>query len=96
MKIIALEKPVPGVADEAFTEELLREEARAAWDLYQAGELRELHFRADRQEAVLFLEAPDVATARATLGKLPLVRAGLLDFEFVPLAAYPGFSRLFG
>ena len=95
MRVIAIEKAVPGVADEAFTAPLLREEAARAWELYQAGELRELCFRADRQEAVLFLEVPDLAAARAVLAKLPLVRRGLIDFDLVPLAAYPGFARLF-
>ena len=95
MKILALERAVPGVSPQAFTAELLREEARAAWSLHQAGAIRELHFRADREEAVLVLEADDVAAARRTLAELPLVRAGLIDFELVPLAAYPGFARLF-
>ena len=95
MRVIAIERPVPGVADAAFTAPLLREKARHAWELYQAGKLRELCFRADREEAVLFLEAPDLPAARAVLAKLPLVREGLIDFELVPLAAYPGFARLF-
>ena len=96
MRVIAIEKAVPGVADEAFTASLLREEAARAWELYQAGGLRELCFRADRQEAVLFLEAPDLESARSVLATLPLVRHGLIDFELVPLAPYPGFARLFG
>ncbi|MBI5067679.1 MAG: superoxide dismutase [Deltaproteobacteria bacterium] len=96
MMIIALERPVPGVADQAFTPELLREEAACAWKLHQAGVVRELYFRADREEAVLLLEAADVAAARQALSALPLVREGLIDFELVPLRAYPGFARLFG
>lgn len=95
MRVIAIERTVPGVVDEAFTSALLREEAARAWDLYQAGDLRELHFRADRREAVLFLEVPDIAAARAVLATLPLVRERLIDFELVPLAPYPGFARLF-
>jgi muconolactone delta-isomerase len=95
MKIIALERSVPDVADDAFTEDLLREEAARAWDLHQRGAIRELYFRADRQEAVLVLEAADPAAARAVLEQLPLVRARLIDFDLVPLAAYPGFARLF-
>ena len=95
MKLIALERPVSGVADEAFTAEILKEEAVRAWDLYQSGAIRELYFRADRQEAVLVLEAQDVATAREILSELPLVRAQFIDFELVPLAPYPGFARLF-
>lgn len=95
MKIIALERPVQGAADESFTPELLRDEATRAWELYQSGAIRELYFRADREQAVLVLEAADVAAGRRVLAQLPLVREGLIDFELVPLAAYPGFARLF-
>ncbi|HET6440696.1 MAG TPA: muconolactone Delta-isomerase family protein [Anaeromyxobacter sp.] len=96
MKILALERPVPDVADEAFTPDLLREEASRAWDLHQSGKLRELYFRADRTEAVLVLEAEDLSSARRVLEQLPLVSRRLIDFELVPLVAYPGFARLFG
>jgi muconolactone delta-isomerase len=95
MKILALEKEIPGVPDDAF-EPHLREEAARAWALHQAGVIRELYFRADRPEAVLVLECTGVEEARAALASLPLVRAGLIDFELVPLAPYPGFVRLFG
>ena len=44
---------------------------------------------------MLVLEAADPAAARAVLEQLPLVRARLIDFDLVPLAAYPGFARLF-
>jgi len=95
MKILALEKEVPGVPDDAF-EPHLRAEAARAWELHQAGVIRELHFRADRPEAVLVLECAGVDQARTALATLPLVREGLIDFELVPLAPYPGFARLFG
>jgi hypothetical protein len=29
------------------------------------------------------------------LSELPLMRAGLIDFQVIPLVAYPGFARLF-
>jgi len=87
--------PLP-VPDDAFTPALLREEALRAWALYQSGAVRELHFRADREEAVLVLECADAAEARTILARLPLVREGLIDFELVPLRPYPGFARLFG
>jgi len=41
------------------------------------------------------LEAADAAEAQAVLATLPLVRAGLIAFEVIPLRAYPGFARLF-
>jgi muconolactone delta-isomerase len=94
MKIIAIERELPGAGSADF-QALARDEAARAWDLYQEGVVRELYFRADRSEAVLVLECPDVETARRTLATLPLVAQGLIEFELIPLAAYPGFARLF-
>ena len=94
MKILALETEVPGVPDDAYAPHL-RAEAARAWELHQAGVIRELHFRADRPEAVLVLECAGVDEARAALATLPLVREGLIDFELIPLVPYPGFARLF-
>ncbi len=95
MKILALEKEISGVADAAFTPALLKREAARAWALQQSGVLRETHFRADRQEAVLILECADAAEAQRTLATLPLVEAGLIAFEVIPLVPYPGLARLF-
>jgi muconolactone delta-isomerase len=96
LKLIAFEKEVQGVSDSQFTEKLLRKEAARAWELQQAGLIRELYFRADRQEAILVLECKDTNEARSTLNTLPLVLAKLIDFEIIPLKPYPGFERLFG
>jgi muconolactone delta-isomerase len=94
MKILALERDVPGVTDEQCAPHLAAEAARA-WELHQAGVIRELHFRADEDAAVLMLECSDLAEAERALGSLPLVRLGLISFDLVPLRAYPGFARLF-
>ena len=94
MKILAIEKAVPGTPDWAFAP-YLATEAREAWRLHQDGILRELYFRADSDEAVLVLECTDAAAARRALAELPLVQAGLIDFDLIPLRAYPGFARLF-
>ncbi|MCU0411091.1 MAG: superoxide dismutase, partial [Bacteroidetes bacterium] len=64
MKILALETDIPDVPDNAFTEELLKEEAARAWELHQVGIVRELYFRADRPSAVLVLECRSVDEAR--------------------------------
>ncbi len=95
MKILALEKEVTGITDDQFTPEILKVEAKRAWELHQAGIIRELYFRQDRQEAVLILECKDVKEARSVLAKLPLVKAGLIAFDVIPLKVYPGFTRLF-
>jgi muconolactone delta-isomerase len=95
MKILALEKDLPGVSDSRFTDEILKEEAARAWQLQQSGVIRELYFRADRDSAVLMLECASVDEAKTVLATLPLVQGKLIDFDVIPLAAYPGFARLF-
>jgi muconolactone delta-isomerase len=95
MKIVALEKDVPGIPDNAFTDDVLKQEAERAWELHQAGVIRELYFRADRDAAVLVLECEDVTEAQTVLSTLPLVKKGLIDFEIIPLTPYTGFQRLF-
>jgi len=94
VKILAFEREVAGAPAGAFASHS-RAEAERVWELHQAGVVRELYFRDDRDEAVLVLECGGIDEARAALASLPLVRAGLIDFELVPLRAYPGFARLF-
>jgi muconolactone delta-isomerase len=95
MKILALEKEVPGISDDQFTAPLLKTEAMRAWKLHQTGIIRELYFRQDRNEAVLILECKDTEEARSVLATLPLMKSGLIGFEIIPLIPYDGFARLF-
>jgi len=94
MKILATEIETEGVKAEQFRPHR-KAEARRVWELYQSGVVRELYFRADRSEAVLILECADITEARQTLESLPLVKAGLITFDVIPLIPYPGFARLF-
>jgi hypothetical protein len=94
MKILALEKETPGHADDEYRPHL-RNEAARVWELYQAGVVREAYFDQDRHTAVLVLECADAAEARRLLDSFPLVQAGLITFDLLPLAPYDGFARLF-
>lgn len=94
MKILAIEREVPGVAAASFAAHA-RDEAERVWHLVQAGVIRETYFRQDETAAVLVLECTDTAEAESILQTLPLVQAGLITFEIIPLVAYPGFARLF-
>jgi muconolactone delta-isomerase len=94
VKILALEKEVPGTPAAAFLPHLQPEAVRV-WELQQAGVLREIYFRADRSDAVLILECADVAEAQRVLATLPLVREKLIAFDVIPLKPYPGLARLF-
>jgi muconolactone delta-isomerase len=93
MKVLAIEREMPGVKDSVYTP-YLEAEARKAWELQQQGLIREIYFT-DEHCAVLVLEANDKAHAREILGQLPLVQQKLIDFELMALTAYPGFARLF-
>lgn len=95
MKILAIEREVPGAPADAFGP-ILNKEAAHLWELVQSGVVRETYFRADRTDAVLILECANVDEANRVLGEFPLVQAGLIVFEVIPLRAYPGFARLFG
>ena len=95
MKILAMEIEAEDIQPEQYKPHL-KAEASAVWELYQRGKIRELYFRADRSEAVLVLECADIAEAQGILECLPLVMAGLITFEIIPLVPYPGFARLLG
>jgi len=94
MKILAMQKEVPGVGEDDFKPHLKAEAARV-WELYRLGVFRELYFRKDRPGAVLILECADVEEAGHVLKTLPLAREALIDFDIIPLKPYPGFARLF-
>ncbi len=94
MKIIALEKELPGATSAQFAS-YLKAEAEKVWQLYQAGLVREFYFRQDQTTAVLVLECLDLQEARNLLADMPLVQNGLIEFELIPLKPYPGFARLF-
>jgi hypothetical protein len=94
MKILAIEKEVPGIKDEDYKPHL-KPEALKAWELYQQGIIRELYFTKTDNFAVLILECKDADEANEYLNALPLVKQGLIKFEVIPLVPYSGFARLF-
>ena len=94
MKILAFERELPNATPEGF-QHYAKDEARKAWELYQAGLIRELYFRADQKTVVLVLECASIDNAMNILAKLPYVREELITFDLVPLKAYSGFARIF-
>jgi hypothetical protein len=95
MKILALERELPGFIAADF-QPYLHGEAKRVWELYQQGIVREIYFAPGSvARAVLMLEAATEAEALADLATLPLVEAGLISFDLLPLVPYPGWGRLF-
>jgi hypothetical protein len=95
MLILAIERPIPGVADAQFTPDLAAAEARRAWELYQAGTFRDLYFRADQSSAVLVLECGDVVADARGPGFAAAGSPWLDRLRGPAAACLPGFERLF-
>lgn len=94
MKILAIDKILPGASEEKIYSHI-KEEAAKGWELLSTGVFREMYFRTDRGGAVLVLECADVAEARKVIDTLPLVKAGLVDFDLIPLGPFMPFTTLF-
>ncbi len=94
MKILAMDKLLPGVNLEKVSPHL-QEEAKHAWQLYERGIFRELYFRGDRPGAVIVLECKDVEEAKKVLAELPLVKEHLIEFDYIPLQHFAPFAALF-
>lgn len=94
MKILALEKDTPGLTPADFQPHL-SVEAACVWQLVKAEIIRETYFNPLDHTAVLIMECHDLDEAGVALATLPLVKAGLIHFELIPLTPYTGFERLF-
>lgn len=94
MQILALERENSGLSSN-IPNELLRKEARKVWELVQDQIIRGIWFQEGESLAVILLECSNAEVARERLSHLPLVSAGLIEFDLIPLVPYPGFARLF-
>lgn len=96
MKILALEVENYPVNWGDIEPSLLQSEAMRVYELEQQNLIRQIYFRADSKSAVIEWEAGTVEEVRGLLADFPLVKAGLIHFDVIPLMPYSGFSRLFG
>ena len=96
MKVLAVGHAQSGVGWEHIAP-YVGEEARHVWELYESDRVREFYLRADYQPGVvLIFECDDATEAERLVAELPIVGAGLLEFEVVPLRPYAGLRQLFG
>src|ERR1700681_1395145 len=95
MKIIAYDHFKPGVAKESMKPNLLKEEMTYAWRLQKGGVIREIYGRADAPGAVIVCECGTVDEVKGYVAAFPLVKAGLLEWTFLPLIAPLPFEVLF-
>ncbi len=94
MKILCLDVPQPGATMEQYAPHMLAE-VQHGWSLVKSGFVRDIYFRQDRTGVAIIAEADSVAAARELLKEFPLARAGLIDWEVIPLGAFLGWEALF-
>lgn len=94
MKIIAISKLPPGITVEALKHHQVTEAAKA-WQFYKSGVFYEIYLRTDQPGAVVVMECADVEEAKAKIDTLPMVKAGVLDFDVIPLGPFLPYELLF-
>ena len=93
MRILCIDRPLPGATFERYKPHL-QAEVRHTWEAYKTGVVRDIYLRQDRPGVAIFLECSSVDEAKAALAELPLVKAGLIDFEVIPLGAFTNWEML--
>ncbi len=94
MMVVGLGKPRPGVPmEKVFTK--VREEVTMGWDLYSKGIFRQLLYRHDEGGVVIIMEVKDMDEAKRITAKMPMVEAGLTEWELIPVGPFTHFEALF-
>jgi len=83
-------------ADPEARRAIMPAEVRDTVDLYLAGKLDQWFVRQDGKGVVFLLNASSEAEAREMLSKLPLVRAGRMEFDLMPLGPLSPLRYLMG
>lgn len=70
-------------------------EAQKVWEKYSADVVRSIHYIADMSGAVLMCEAESLSAMQKIASEFPMVKAGVLEMEVLPLKPYTGLESLF-
>lgn len=82
--VLAMLKLSPGVTRDAVMK-VMPDEVRDTVQLYLDGRITQWYGRGDSNGVVFMISAGSVEAAKAITDRLPLVKAGLASFDFVPL-----------
>jgi hypothetical protein len=73
-------------ADRPAIMKVMPQEVRDTVKLYLDGKIQQWYSRADGRGVVFILNVTSIADAKALTGALPLVKANLVTFDYMPLA----------
>jgi len=94
MRLLCLDIPQPGATFEKYQPHLLNE-VRHVWQLYKDGPVRDIYFRQDRPGVAIIAECESVEAVRKVLAEFPLAKAGLIDWDVIPLGPFTNWGALF-
>jgi hypothetical protein len=86
VKIIAYDHFKPGVSMDTV-KPYIQEEVANVWRLWKAGVVRENYARADVTGVVIVFECRDLEEAKRYVEDFPLSKAGLLEWDYIPVDA---------
>lgn len=94
MQFLLIARVVEGVSMEQVLPHV-KAEAEAVWQKYTGEIVRSIHYIADMSGAVLMCEAANLETMQEIVSQFPMVKAGVLKMEVLPLKPYTGLESLF-
>jgi hypothetical protein len=94
-KVLAIGHVIPGPDPQAMRA-IMPNEVRDTVQLYLDGKLDQWFVRQDGKGVVFLLNATSEAEAREMLSKLPLVKAGRMEFDLMPLGPLSPLRYLMG
>lgn len=95
MQILAISKKLEGATPEKMGPHLA-DEVKHTLESYLDGKIRNFWFKRGDVGVVLMLESTDEDEARSIIKELPLVAAGLVDFDLIPLQPLTPLGMLIG
>lgn len=94
MQFLLIARVVEGVSMEQVLPHV-NDEAAKVWEEYTADVVRSIHYIADMSGAVLMCEAANLEGMQEIAAQFPMVKAGVLKIEVLPLKPYTGLQSLF-
>ena len=94
MKILCHDRPLPGAIFEKYQPHL-QDEVRHVWRAYKNGIVRETYSRQDRSGVAIILECTSVDEAKEAFADFPLMRAGLIEIDAIPLGPFLNWEMFF-
>ena len=95
MQILAISKLKEGVTPDKIGQHGA-DEVKHTLEAYLDGKIRNFWFQVNRPGVVFILESTDENEARRVMEELPLVVAGLMDVDLIPLQPLKPLGMLIG